>query len=464
MPDKKIRDWKKLILGASVAVLGLAAVLLILANIFTGNSIRKGIRIEQTDVSWLSVVEAKALVSSELNRSYLNDDITLLYGNRQWNFKLADIDYKFLVDNAVEQAFSIGRTGSFFQKAYHSLLLAFNGQQLEVGVSFQKDEIQAILKKIKNEYDSIEKNAEIAYINGAIKLTRENLGRRLDIDRNTELIENKLKKREFGFIELQVNEIRPHIVFDEIKYIDSVISRFNTRFDTGETNRSDNIRLACSRIDNRILLPGEEFSMNEALGPRTVENGYKEASVILNSELIDGIGGGVCQVSSTMYNAVLLAGLEVTERVRHSIPLSYIKPGRDATINEDTIDFRFINNSDYAIYLQADVKGNILDISILGKRKEDGHSIKLRTEVIAEYPPEQDEVIPDDTLQFGEVVVVRKAIKGLRVILFREIYSKGTLLRREKLTEDFYKPVKGKVRVNRDFIDIYLTTTTGKVN
>lgn len=195
--------------------------------------------------------------------------------------------------------------------------------------------------------------------------------------------------------------------------------------------------------------------MNQVLGPRTLENGYKEAPVILKSELVSGTGGGVCQVSSTLYNAVLLAGLKVTERTHHSIPLTYISPGRDATINEDSIDFKFINSLDYPVCLQTDVNGKTLNIRILGRKDEGGRTYRLKTETVAVYPPEQDEVVVDYTLQNGETIIERKAIKGVRVILYRETYKNGTFLWKEKLTEDYYKPVRGKVRVSSFLFNVY---------
>ena len=461
MANIKMTGWKKCLFIISVIIITLAIVLLILAYIFTGDTLRKGIKIEQTNVSWLSSEEAKNQVAQNLERAYPQESIKLIYGEQHWDLKLKDIDYKFLVDDAVDQAFSIGRTGSFFQKVYSSVLLSLNGQQLKVGAYYQKDKLQSFLKKIKNNCDTTGKNAEITYVNGSIKFSNEQIGKMLDIDRNTELVENHLSKRNFGTIELQIDELKPHILYDEIKEINDVISHYSTRFSTGDLNRSDNIRLACSRIDNSILLPGEAFSMNEALGPRTLENGYKEAPVILKSELVAGTGGGVCQVSSTLYNTVLLAGLEVIERAHHSMPLSYIKPGRDATINEDSIDFRFVNSSDYPVCIQADINGNILNISMLGKKTEDGNIYKIKTEIIAEYPPKPEEVILDDTLQYGEKVIEREAITGLRVVLYRETYRDGVLLSREKLTEDYYKPIQGKVRVGSNLFDIYQTMELG---
>lgn len=444
----------KFIYGTVIAVLLIAVALLILANIYTGNTIRKGIRIEQTDVSWLSKDEAKTRISNSLGDIINKEKMTLLYEDRKWEIKLSEIGYAMKVDEAVQQAYYIGREGSIFQKVYQSMLLSMNGQDLKVEESYEKVKLKSILKKIKTECDSIEKNAEIAYNDGKITFIKEKLNRSLDIDRNIELIENQLIERNFEDIKLIVEERKPHIVYNDIKDINGIVSYYSTQFNMGDTNRTDNIKLASSRISNRILLPGESFSMNNVLGPRTHENGYKEAPIIFKNELVPGTGGGVCQVSSTLYNSVLLAGLDVIEREHHSMPLNYISPGRDATINEDTIDFRFVNNLENPISLHAEVNGNRLNIRVLGKKREDGVEIKLKTQIIGVYSPKPDEVIVDNNLQAGQKMIERKAIKGLRVILFRESYKNGKLQRREKLTEDYYRPIQGKVRVSGSYYQV----------
>jgi vancomycin resistance protein YoaR len=190
--------------------------------------------------------------------------------------------------------------------------------------------------------------------------------------------------------------------------------------------------------------------MNRILGPRTQDNGYKEAPIIFKNELVPGTGGGVCQVSSTLYNTVLLAGLDVIERTHHSMPLTYVSPGRDATINENSIDFRFVNDSAYPVCLNAGVIGNRLIISMLGRKRDDGLVIRLKTQTIAVYTPKPEEIILDYTLPYGQKEVERKAVKGVRVILYREAYKNGELEWREKLTEDYYKPVQGRIRVSSD--------------
>jgi vancomycin resistance protein YoaR len=460
MLDIKKSVWKKWIYGLTIAVLSFAAVMLFLATIFTGDTIRKGISIEQTDVSWLTVNEAKKKVAESIESSFPGDTFKLVYGTRQWDLLLKDIEYGYSIAKTVDKAFTVGRNGSMISKVIYSIQLLLTKPQLSVETSYDREKLKELLTGIKKEIDTNEKDAEITYSNGSIGFNQETMGKSLDIDRCMDLVDNQLKKRDFGPIELQVDERKPHIVYSEIREISSVVSYFSTRFNSADLNRSDNIKLACSRITGTVLLPGEEFSVNEALGPRTLENGYKEAPVILQNELIEGIGGGICQVSSTLYNTVLLAGLDVTERAPHSMILSYISPGRDATINEDTIDLKFINDLDYPVSLQAEVTGNKVSIRILGKKRDDSHVIKLRTQTLAVVEPEKEEIISDGSLQSGEKVIDKKAVQGLRVALYKQIFNNGELTSEDKLTEDYYKPVRGKVRVSTDLFTAYMAAET----
>lgn len=457
MSDIYGKKVSKALLVISAAVLTVAVTVPVLAHIYAGDTIRKGITIERTDVSWLPVKDAEKLVTEDMTRNYVTDKITFTYGGQKWDVRLQDIDYRFLVGDAVWQAYSMARTGNVMKKLYDSVLLSINGRQLKVKENYDSDKLKDILNKIKKECDTTGENAGISYVNGEISFKREKLFRNLNIDRNMELIENRLRKRDFGDIALQAEEKKPDIIYDELKAINGIISNFTTQFNKNDVNRTDNIRLACSRINKRILLPGDSFSMNNALGPRTLENGYKEAPIIFKNELVPGTGGGVCQVSSTLYNTALLAGLDVIEREHHSMPLNYISPGRDATITEDSIDFRFVNSLNSPICLVAGVNGNKLNISILGKKREDGVSIRLKTETLAVYEPKPYEVVLDETLQQGERVVERKAMRGVRVVLYREFYKNGELQWRQRLTEDYYKPVQGKIRVGADLHPVYHT-------
>ncbi len=436
---------------ALVAVITvIASAFMILSHYYTGDTIRKGISIEETDVSWLSAKDAKVLVSNKLKESCPEGKITLVSGQQKWDVDLGDIDYDYLVDSVIDQAYSLGRDGGIFQKVYKSMLISRNGQRFDVEESYNREKLRGIMESIKKECDSTAQNAEMAYDNGKFSYKRDSVYRNLDIDRSLELIENQLLERNFNEIELVVVEKEPQITYDKIKVIDSVISDFSTSFNKNDINRTDNIKLACSRINNLLMMPGDTFSMNSVLGPRTYKNGYKQAPVIFKNELVPGTGGGVCQVSSTLYNSVLLAGLDVIEREHHSMTLSYISPGRDATITEETIDFKFVNNKEFPICISAIVKGNKLVIKILGKKPDDDTEIKLKTQVVRVYKPKPEKIVVDHSLQVGQKVVERKERNGIRVILYREAYKAGKLQWREKLTEDYYRPLQRITKVSSD--------------
>lgn len=282
------KSKKRIIYTSAIIALVIIAAFFILTRIFIGNTIRKGIKIEETDVSWLTVDEAKRAVLEYITEHHNTESITLVYGDRKWEVALRDIGYEYMVDNALKQAYYIGREGNIVRKLYNSIVLSAKGLTIDIEESFDRDKLGDILKKIKNECDTYEKDAEIEYENGKITFKHEKVKKSLNIEKSLEKVEKCLAARDFGEIELVVDEKKPHIVYDDIKEINGVVSEFSTKFDAKDTNRTDNIKLACSRINGTILLPGESFSMNKALGPRTRENGYKEAPIIFKNELVPG--------------------------------------------------------------------------------------------------------------------------------------------------------------------------------
>ena len=454
-------DFMKSSGKAKLPALVITAVILIVFVLFnltgSSDSFRRGVKIEGVDVSGLGMEEARVLLTEAINKQYGRSSISLKYDEKDWNIELNDISYEFLVDEALMKAFYKGRVGNIFKKTYDSLVIALNGINVDVRNEYEKNKLKKILEKIKKETDKDPENATIAYNDGNIEISEHTDGKLMDIDINAKLVENQLEKRNFDDILLNAENIKPAITYDEIKDIDVVASDFHTVFSVKDQNRSHNIRLACSKLDGRILKPGEEFSMNKTLGPRTVENGYKEAPVIFMNELIKGPGGGICQVTTTLYDTVLKAKLDVVERSPHSMPLGYVSPGQDATIAEGSIDFKFRNSSEYPVCISAMVKGGTIRIRILGKSEPEKKIVKLRSVVLETVPPGFDEIEIDDTLQDGEKVVVKKSRNGIRSVLYRETFSENNvLLEREIISKDYYKPTKGLIKINSNYM-VFLT-------
>lgn len=162
----------------------------------------------------------------------------------------------------------------------------------------------------------------------------------------------------------------PKISEEQAKKDTTLVSRFTTYFDADLIERSENIRLACSKINGKIIYPNEVFSFNTVVGKRTVERGFKKAKIIYMGEFIEGVGGGVCQVSTTIYNCALLSGLKIIERRPHSMPVSYVGLSFDAMVNSSTSDLKILNNKQSPVYFFAHVNKNALVIELYG-RKDD---------------------------------------------------------------------------------------------
>ncbi len=408
----------------------------------------KGIMIENLDISRLDREEAKKRAVEYINDEFVNQTITLKYNDLQWIFSLSDIDYSFNIEETLNEAYGLGRNGSIFQRLSNIINIRREKRQLLIKTNYNSNKIRKFLEGVKKSIDCEPKNAIINYKDGNISFEMEKKGQKLDIEDNLLKLEKKFDKKEFEPFELNVESIEPVISYNDIKEINGELSVFSTRFDSSKENRSYNIALACSKINNTLLMPGNEFSMDKTLESRTLANGYKKAPVIINGEFVDGIGGGICQVTTTLYNAVLLSRLKVVDRTHHSWPLGYVSAGRDATISEGSIDFKFKNDRNYPIVLFASVSGNNITINILG-RKQDSQKVVLHTEILDVYEPQGSDIIIDNSVPVGEIIVDKKGRNGIKVLVYRDILDEnGTLLKREKISLDKYNPIKPVIRVN----------------
>ncbi|HEY9063223.1 MAG TPA: VanW family protein [Pseudobacteroides sp.] len=420
------------------------------AVVLKDRRIHSGISIEGIDVSRLDYNTAHQRLEVAVDKMNPTKKVVLAFGDNVWEYGFADIGISYMIKGAIEEAYSIGRKGNIFSRLYSIVKTRFKKEQIFLRVSYDKSAMINILGNIKKEVDRQEKNAVVKFENGEITILKHEMGKKLDLNKNLDVWASNLEQKNFTSIDLIVEEVEPQVWETDINDIKDVMGSFSTRFNPEDANRSYNIKLACSKINDILLMPGQDFSMNESLGPRTTANGYKEAPVIFKNELVKGTGGGVCQVTTTLYNAVLLSKLKVLERVHHSMPLGYIDMGRDATIAENYIDFRFRNSNDYPIALFSRVQGNELKVFILGKNKEKGKRVVLKSQVVEKYEPQGEEVEYSDEMFVNEREIIRQPKSGYKVLLYRETYgADGELINREKISEDVYAPVKAKVKVGK---------------
>jgi len=415
-------------------------------HILNLTTIYPNIYIDGIDVGGLSREDAINLLWDNTDKAYLSDYFTLSVKDRQYKIYFSDIDYTPDYEKAAERAYNIGRRGNVAERLKEIWKAWKNRMFITTQMRYNAEKMRKILETIRNETYVEPKDAQISIQNGKTDIKPHEPGFSVDVNRSLEKIDYLLVNRIWEDAELYSEEILPGVTTQMVENIGYRLGEFATAFNPDNEPRVHNIKTACSKINQVLLLPGEEFSMDKTLGARTEQNGYRIAKVIVNNEPVDGLGGGICQVTSTLYNSVLLSGLEVLERRNHTLPPSYIEPGRDATISQGYIDFRFRNNTDYAILIEAKTSGNRVTVTIWGRKPEVKTTTRIRTRIIEILEPEGAEYVTDKSLKPGEEKVVREAKPGCKVEVYRDILdSSGNVIKTEKISVDTYLPQKKKI-------------------
>ena len=225
-------------------------------------------------------------------------------------------------------------------------------------------------------------------------------------------------------------------------------AEFSTDYSKSSAERKNNIMLAAKSLDKTLVDAKKEFSFNHTVGERTTRRGYKSAKIIVGGEFIDGVGGGVCQVSSTLYNAVLLAGLPVSEFHPHSLKVSYVAPSFDAMVNSGWADLKFINDTDNPIIIRTAADGNKLTVKIYGEKRQFDYERKSVVTGSIE-PPEREVFIDNDRkypdLYEGESMILTYPKSGTASEGYLLIKKDGKIIERKKLRKDKYSPTREKV-------------------
>lgn len=407
------------------------------------DTIYNGVTIENIDMGGLSIAEARKKVEEYFEDSVTQKKILLKYGDKVWRFTGEDVGYDLNFTKAVNEAYNIGREGSYFERLKKILSLYRRSENIMLAPIYDQEKIEKQLSAIKKSIDKPAKNAMITRTNGRFVITSENTGLQMDLEKaNQALIGAILDRKNSSetMIQLPVEIQSPKITSESLSYINDLLGVYTTQFNAGNKNRSKNIILSSNAINGTVLMPNEVFSFNERVGPRSKERGYQDAPVIFKGELVDGLGGGVCQVSSTIYNSVLMSNLKIVERVNHSIPSTYVPKGLDATVSYGVLDFKFQNTFSQPIYIESTVHGNQLTIRIYGL-KTDNRVVKIETKE-TEVVKRGSEIKYDANLLQGMQRVEQEGRDGYKITTYRVLYENGVEIERNVVSKDYYRPQK----------------------
>lgn len=349
-----------------------------------------------------------------------------------------------------QEAFAQGRSGSWWKKLKVRWYLKRKGVNLPLYLKLNQEQAKRVLEEVGQPWYIVAQDARFV-INDRdeVLIIEEEFGESIAVKEAIYSLQKKLllNLEEELHLYLSLEKIQPKILKQDLEEygISSRLSSFTTWFNTTNVNRSKNIRLAVKELELILLSPGEIFSFNEIVGPRTKERGYDEADIIQNYSVVPGIGGGICQVSTTLYNAVLLADLEVIERYPHSMIINYVQPGLDATVVYGSRDFRFKNNTEGHLLINTIVEQGKVICKIFGK-PEKKKKVVLKTFLEREIKPstiyQEDPLVPS-----GKYILEREGIPGRVVRVERHVYNlNGELIKKEVISKDLYPPIDMVIR------------------
>lgn len=349
-------------------------------SITNHNRVILGVQSEGQSLAGMSETEARQFFLAKARTKMKKTALIVTNGPQHWDIQAADINLTPSVEQAVREAYDTGRNGSPLTNTLTQMRIALFGKDVRLTATYSDDKLQSKLSAITASLARAPKNASLTLSpKGNIEHHMALTGRQADTSALYDTVAPKLSALALTVrTEIPVEETEPVITDDALASIDGVLASYHTQYTPG--NRGHNITLAAGKLNGTLVKPNDIFSFNDTVGLRTAAAGYKVAGVILDGQLADGIGGGVCQVSSTLYNAILLAGLTPTARTSHALPSAYCPPGLDATVADGQIDLQFRNQLAHSVYLLTNADGHTLTVYILGTRADlGGKTIRLES-------------------------------------------------------------------------------------
>ncbi|MGI6128913.1 MAG: VanW family protein [bacterium] len=406
--------------------------------LLTANTIVPGVFIEGTAVGGLTAADAKARLAPQA-QALGATSLQLKVEDKVFTVQAEDIGIGADVEETVTAALALGRSGSLWEQLRERYRLRKEGQELELKVYVDDERLTDYLSELAEQVDEPARDG-FFILNDKNEMVPvpERPGRALIVDEAKQLIISAVD-RGGGLVQMPVRQVIPQTVADLRKRgIIDVVALFSTQFNPADKDRSHNLKLGAEALSGHLIEAGEVFSFNDIVGPREAEQGYLEAPIIINDELVPGIGGGICQVSSTLYNAVLLSGLTPVERLNHSLASAYIGLGRDATVSYGTIDFKFKNTRPEPVMIGTRVDGNQLTMAIFGMPRGEKVDIQTEIEEVIPFPVTYKE---DETLPPEADNIKQEGKPGYKVKVTRIIRKDGQIVRQETISRDTYQPI-----------------------
>ncbi len=409
----------------------------------TDQTIASGVHVEGVDLSGMSLEEASAALQNKVNEM-ASTAITLNMGENVITTSLADMGYSCTNLDIVNRLTGIGKSGNIVERYKLQKDLENNNVDYPLEFTVDEEKVRTFVSGC-NAYntDPVEGQLLIGsdgypYVEGGTD------GITLKEEESTQAVTSAIENWTGGEIsvDLAVDVSRPDVSRDTLSLVKDVLGQATTDYSASSAARAINVQNGCALINGTLLWPGDEFSVTRAVTPFSAENGYEPAPTYEENRTVDSYGGGICQVSTTLYNAALKAEMDITARSNHTMMVGYVEPSKDAAIAEGSMDMCFVNNTDAPIYIEGYCSGGQITFVIFGhETRPENRTLQFTSKVLATMQPEGFSLYPDATQPVGYVLQTQSPHTGYQAELWKEIYVDGVLTDEYQINSSYYQAV-----------------------
>lgn len=442
-----------------VVTLGLAGTVYAMSGVKKTNII-EGVSIDSVDIGGLTTEEAQKALDQYIEGLKATRVTINIDGRATEVMTLGDLGLSADGSEFIEEAILIGKKGNPIKRYMDVKDVEENGINYEMGFTFDKAAVNRYVSTRAEEFNIPSVSSTIHREAGQFVITDHVVGRKIDVSSNVNKIYDFVTKewnlKDDMKFDLVAEDDEPEYTSDELSQCTTLLGSFTTDYSPVGTGRAQNVENGARLVNGSVLYPDEILSVDEKLRPYTAANGYGVGGAYLNGEVVDSVGGGICQVSSTLYNAVLLAELEVVERAAHSMTVTYVPLSRDAAIAGDYKDFKFKNSTEYPLMVESFAKGGKITFNLYGYESRDtvNRKIDYKYEVLETKAPGEDIIKEDPEQPEDYEVITQHAFNGYTSVLYKYVYVNGKQTEKTKINVSYYKPspnyiTKGTKKVDK---------------
>lgn len=389
-------------------------------------TINQGVSIGGVDVSGMTEEEATKAVEESLGNG-TGGTYTVNIGDETVTATSEDFGMAWNNREVVHEAMQVGKSGNLIKRYKDNKDLEQEPKDFAVDYAPQETYVEAFVNEMAAAYNREAVEGDISMANGYPEVTGGESGIAVNVEASVEAVMAGIESGSTT-LDLVAEVTKPEVTAEDLEQVTDVLGQATTYY-TGSAGRIANVERGAALLNGHLIQPGESFSVTQAVVPFTEENGYYLAPSYESGQVVESYGGGICQVSTTLYNAVIRAELQVDERHNHTMEVSYVEPSMDAAIAEGLMDFVFTNDTDAPIYIYgAAYQGTITFIIYGHETRDSGRSISFRSETISQTDPNDNiQLIGVSTQNIGYLSQTQTAHQGLEAQLWKDItYADGT--------------------------------------